>query len=114
MARGGRRPGAGRKPGGTSKAGPGKPAKRKIYESPIRAAEGRIRDRLPELVDVALRLALEDGNERMLIYCIDRILGKPTQPIDFYDAARRAAEERGLNPDRVIHLYEQLKRQKAG
>lgn len=38
--------------------------------------------------------------------------GLPTQQveIDFYDAARRAAEERGLNPDRVIHLYEQLKR----
>ena len=42
--------------------------------------------------------------------------GLPVQQVevDFHDAARRAAEERGLNPDRVIHLYEQLKRQKAG
>lgn len=83
-------------------------------QHPVKAAENKLRDRLPELVDKALELALEEGNDRMLIYCIDRILGKPTQPLDFYASARRAAEERGLNPDRVIHLYEQLKRQKAG
>lgn len=104
MARGGARPGAGRKR---------KTDKTKRL-GPVAAAESKLRDRLPELVDVALRLALEEENERLLIYCIDRILGKPTQPFDFHEAARRAAEERGLNPDRVIHLYEQLKRQKAG
>jgi hypothetical protein len=102
MARGGKRPGAGRKPKSEAR-----------QEPPVKAAENKLRDKLPELLDVALSLALEDRNERLLIYCIDRVLGKPTQPFDFYDAARRAAEERGLNPDRVIHLYEQMKRSKA-
>jgi hypothetical protein len=39
--------------------------------------------------------------------------GLPVQAVevDLYDGLRRVAEERGLNPDRVIHLYEQLKRQ---
>lgn len=113
MPRGGARPGAGRKKGDGKGVGQ-RPPKRKVYESPIREAEGRIRDRLPELVDMALKLALEGEDAKMVVYCIDRILGKPTQPFDFREAARRAAEERGLNPDRVIHLYEQLKRQKAG
>lgn len=102
MARGGKRPGAGRKPKAEAR-----------QEPPVKAAENKLRDRLPELVDVALSLALEDRNERLLIYCIDRILGKPMQPFDFYAEARRAAEARGLNPDRVIHLYEQMKRSKA-
>ena len=103
MARGGKRPGAGRKPKAIQRQQP-----------PVVAAESKLRDRLPELVDAALKLALEDGNERMLIYCIDRVLGRPTLPIDFLGAARKAAEDRGLNPDRVIHLYEQMKRQRAG
>jgi hypothetical protein len=102
MARGGRRPGAGR---------PAKAEKR--GETPVRVAERKLRDRLPELVDVALNLAIEEANERMLIYCIDRVLGKPTQPIDVYDAARRLAEERGLDPDRVINLFDAIKRRQA-
>lgn len=38
--------------------------------------------------------------------------GLPVQAVelDIYDAARRAAEERGLDPERVITLYETLKR----
>lgn len=79
-------------------------------EPPVKAAENKLRDRLPELVDVALRLALEEDNERMLIYCIDRILGRPAQPIDVVDTARRLALERNLDPDRVIYLLDVIKR----
>lgn len=103
MAKGGRRPGAGRKPKRLNPA----------TQSPIKIAELKLAENLPKLVDVALQLAL-DGDKALLVYCIDRVLGRPTQPFDFHAAARRAAEERGLNPDRVIHLYEQLKRQKVG
>lgn len=102
-------------PRGGKRVGAGRPAKaEKRTETPVRVAERKLRDRLPELVDKALELALEGGDTKMLVYCIDRVLGRPTQPFDFHAAARRAAEDRGLNPDRVIHLFEQLKRQKAG
>ena len=42
--------------------------------------------------------------------------GMPTQPIelDFYDAARREAQARGLDPDKVISLYERMKQQGRG
>lgn len=38
--------------------------------------------------------------------------GLPVQmvEVDIYDAARRLAEERGLDPDKVISLYESIKR----
>lgn len=113
MPRGGRRPGAGRKPGGTSKPGPGRTPKRKVAPGPVRAAEDKIRDRLPDLVDVALELAIDTKNERMLVYCIDRVLGKPTQPIDVLDTVRQLARERGHDPDRVVRLFEQRKKSRA-
>ena len=102
MARGGKRPGAGRKPKAEAR-----------QEPPVKAAENKLRDRLPELVDVALSLAIEGRNERMLIYCIDRVLGKPTQPVDMLDAVRQIAVARNLDPDRVINLYEAIKRKRA-
>lgn len=96
---GGKRPGSGRRPKAAAR-----------QEPPVRAAENKLRDRLPELVDVALEMALKDRDARMLVYCIDRVLGKPAQPIDVYDAVRRLAVERNLDPDRVIYLYEAIKR----
>lgn len=97
--RGGRRPGAGRKPKRLDPA----------TQTPIKRAELMLAENLPKLVDVALKLAL-GGDKAMLTYCIDRVLGRPTQPIDVYDAARRLATERGLDPDRVITLYDAIKR----
>lgn len=101
-AKGGRRPGAGRKPKRLDPA----------TQSPIKAAELKLSSNLPKLVDVALRLAL-DGDKALLVYCIDRVLGKPTQPIDIYGAARRLAVERGVDPERVINLFEAIKRRAA-
>lgn len=103
MARGGARPGAGRK----------RKAEKNRHVGPVVSAENKLRDRLPELLDVALGLAIEERNERMVIYCIDRVLGKPSQPIDLLDTARRLALERNLDPDRVIYLLDVIKRRGA-
>jgi hypothetical protein len=79
---GGRRPGAGRKP------------KAERFASKIAAAEKRIADRLPDLVDRLFELAdgvtiqktdseggvdiyTQPPNIRALVYLVDRILGKP-------------------------------------
>ncbi|MGV3723808.1 MAG: hypothetical protein ACO1SX_23160 [Actinomycetota bacterium] len=83
MGSGGRRPGAGRKP------------KAERFARPIAAAEKRIADRLPRLVDAIFDLAEgvqvedvdADGETRTYrrppdfkaaSYLLDRIMGKPT------------------------------------
>lgn len=115
---------------GGHRAGAGRPPKHVIAETPIRAAERKIRDKLPWLVDKLLELSggiheeksIGDGavlvykrapDRQAAEYLIDRIMGKPTQPVDVYDAARRLAEERGLDPDKVISIYDGLKRRRA-
>lgn len=88
--KGGRRPGAGRKP---------KLLHRVIRLTPIQQAEGKIVDKLPWLVDKLMELAegiheektIGDGvvlvykqppDRQACAYLIDRILGKPALPID--------------------------------
>jgi hypothetical protein len=85
--RGGRRPGAGRKPKGLRLA---------QHLTPIQAAEGRICDKLPWLVDKLFELAdgvyaekqLANGvslvyqqvpDRRSITYLIDRVLGKAVE-----------------------------------
>lgn len=99
MAHGGKRNGAGRKP---------KAAYRQ--SSPVQAAENKLRDRLPELVDEAIRQALEDHSEAQTRYCIDRILGKAVQPIDLdvKRAADRLASATGADPEFLIRRAQQL------
>jgi hypothetical protein len=77
--------------------------------SPVQTAQQKLHDALPDLVDRAIALAKE-GNYKMLVYCIDRVLGSPVKTIAIEDEARRIAEARGLDPDRVVHLFEDLKR----
>lgn len=119
--KGGRRVGAGRKPN----------AMRSLAnKTPIQAAEGLIRDRLPWLVEKLLELVEgvevqetdRRGQTRIYTtppdrqaaeYLIDRVMGKPTQPVDVYDAARRLAEERGLDPAKVVSIYDGLKKKRA-
>lgn len=84
MSRGGARPGAGR------------PATRVKHARPIAQAEKRIADRLPEVADAMLELALgawveerdADGGKRVYrkapdpkagVYLLDRIMGRPLQ-----------------------------------
>jgi hypothetical protein len=74
MPRGGRRPGAGRKP--TKRYTPMVRDEAVVYESPVPRAEQRLCAALPDLVDIAIGLA-RAGDRRMLVYCIDRVLGSP-------------------------------------
>lgn len=119
---GGKRQGAGRK----SKA-----VKRVMHATPIQLAEGMIFDRLPWLVGKLFELAdgvhqektLKDGVTTVIYqqppdrqaaeYLIDRVMGKPTQPVDVYNTARRLAEERGLDPDKVVSIFDGLKKKRA-
>ena len=109
MASGGKREGAGRKP------------TREKYAGKVAAAEKKIADRLPDIVDAALDLALgvvvqekdeETGEERIYTkpgcyrsqqYLLNRILGTPTQvqdvtvqdkgPLEVTAGARTQAEK---------------------
>lgn len=96
---GGKRVGSGRKP---------KSAHRQ--EAPVKAAENKLRDRLPELVDEAIRQALEDHSETQTRYCIDRVLGKAVQPVDLEvnRAAARLAAAIGADPEFLIRRAQQL------
>lgn len=88
--RGGKRPGAGRKPTAF---------KRVIHDTPVQAAEKKIAARLPWLVDKLMELAegvheeKQVGEGTTLVYkqppdrqacqyLIDRILGKPMLPVE--------------------------------
>lgn len=99
MAKGGRRPGAGRKPKRLNPA----------TQSPIKIAELKLAENLPKLVDVALQLAL-GGDKPLLVYCIDRVLGRPTQTIDLdiRRAADRLAAATGADPEFLIRRAQQL------
>lgn len=80
---------------GGPRPGSGRPRKTEVHEAPIAAAERRIGDHLPEVIDSLLELALgvtveePDGNGgvrvyrrppnyRACSYLIDRVMGKPT------------------------------------
>lgn len=106
--KGGFRPGAGRKP---KRLHP-------ITLSPIRLAEVRLSEKLPELVEVALMMALgtEDvpPDKAMLIYCIDRVLGRTIQPISVETQVDEIAADFGVGPERVTSIVERLKAKRTG
>lgn len=101
--KGGARPGAGRKPKRLNPA----------TMSPIKLAELTLANNLPKLVDVALRLALE-GDKALLMYCIDRVLGRTVQPIDITTQVQEIAAEYGVEPERVTSIVERLRQKRAG
>lgn len=102
--KGGRRPGAGRKP---KRLNP-------VTQSPIKIAELKLAENLPKLVDVALKMAL-DGDKSLITYCIDRVLGRPTQPIDLdvRRAAERLASATGADPEFLIRRAQQIAAENA-
>lgn len=102
--RGGPRPGSGRK------------AKRRdpVSQSPIRQAELLLAENLPALVKVVLRLALEEEDKQMLVYSIDRVLGRTVQPIDITQQVTDIAADFGVEPERVTSIVEKLKAKRAG
>lgn len=101
MAKGGRRPGAGR---------PRKEDAKRRQPGPVRKAEEKFRDALPKLADVALELALKNKDQKMVMYCLNRALGAPTQPIDLEvsKAAARLAAAIGADPEFLIRRAQQL------
>jgi hypothetical protein len=101
--RGGFRPGSGRKP---KRLDP-------VTLSPIRIAELTLAKNLPALVDVALQLAL-DGDRTLLVYCIDRVLGRTIQPISIETQVAEIATDFGVEPERVTSIIERLKARQAG
>ena len=103
-SRGGKRPGAGRKP---KRLNP-------MTLAPIKVAELKLAKNLPALVDAALALALEERDKAMIVYCIDRVLGRTVQPIDVTHQVEEIAAEFGVEPDRVTSIVERLKAKRAG
>lgn len=116
--RGGPRPGAGRKPAAVRAL---------IHATPIQAAEGKIRERLPWLVDQMLILAegfeiqRTDARGRLRIYSappdraaieylIDRVLGKPTQPVDVLSTVRIMAQQAGLSDEETLAAVAEAER----
>lgn len=118
--RGGSRPGAGRKPKGLKKA---------LHQTPVQLAEAKIAAKLPWLVDKLLELAggvqcerlLRDGtavvyteppDRQAAEYLIDRIMGKPTQPVDVdlqvQRAVERIADELGVDATEVLAEAERI------
>lgn len=110
---GGKRPGAGR------------PRTAVVHESPIRQAERKIVDRLPWLVDQLIVLAegvmvettaltgetvvyKKPPDRASCEYLMDRIMGKPTQPLDVRERAQRIADELGMPVAEVLAEAERI------
>lgn len=102
--RGGKRPGAGRKPGLRLEP---------RAQSPIRIAELRLASHLPELVEKAVEMALA-GDRALLAYCIDRVLGRAIQPVDVTMQADQIAADFGVEPARVTSIIERLRQKRTG
>jgi hypothetical protein len=119
-ARGGARPGSGRKPS---------VIKRAAHASPIQQTEAKISGKLPWLVDQMLILAegvqiqktdargrtrvwSEPPDRAAIEYLMDRVMGKPTQPVDMkllvQEAAARIAAELGVDAAEVLAEAERI------
>lgn len=90
--------------------------KRATYAFPIQQAEAKISERLPWLVDQLLILAegvtvqktdarghkrvwSEPPDRAAIEYLMDRVMGKPTQPIDLLATVRSMAAQAGLSEE---------------
>lgn len=105
--KGGRRPGAGR---------PRKEDAVRRQIGPVRKAEEAFREALPDLAKVVLEAALKHKDLKMAVYCINRALGAPTQPVDIdvQRAANRIASATGADPEFLIRRAQQLAAENAG
>lgn len=116
--RGGKRPGSGR-PKGT--------VKRVIHQTSIQAAEGKIRDRLPWLVDKMLELAdgveiertdrqgqrriySEPPDREAIKYLMDRVMGKAVQPVSLVDEVRALAAREGFSDEETAEAVAEAER----
>jgi hypothetical protein len=54
-----------------------------------------------------------DGDKAMVVYCIDRVLGRTVQPIAIESQVDEIAADFGVEPERVTSIVERLKAQRA-
>lgn len=115
MARGGARPGAGRKPQGIYPPIDLGSIAYRDGETPVALTQRVMSEQLPNLLRVALIKATKEGDARMLIYCFDRLLGSPVQPVDLEvsKAAARLAAAIGADPEFLIRRAQQLASENA-
>lgn len=103
-------------PSGRPKRKPITDSLRAELEQPVRGKSGKTKRQA--LVDRLLLIALT-GKRSEALPAMKLIFayadGLPTQQVevDVYDVARELAQARGLDPERVINLYEQIKRRRA-
>ncbi len=110
---------------GGARPGSGRPPKAVLAETPIRQAEKKIRDRLPWIVDRLFELAegvrvessgltgepivyQKPPDRGACEYLMDRIMGKPMQPVDVRERAQRVADELGVPVAAVIAEAERI------
>jgi hypothetical protein len=109
-------PGQSGNPGGRKRTKPISDSLRTELEQPVRGKSGKTKRQA--LVDRLLLIALT-GKRTEALAAMKLIFsytdGLPTQQVevDVYDVARELAQARGLDPERVINLYEQIKRRRA-
>jgi hypothetical protein len=65
------------------------------------------------MVDLAISLALA-GDRGLLVYLIDRVLGKAVQPISIDLQVPEIAADFGVPEERVSSVVERLKAKRAG
>jgi hypothetical protein len=104
---------------------------RAIHASPVRAAEKKIADLLPWLVDKMVELVegveVQETDRRGQIkvyttppdrqaaeYLMDRVMGKATQPIAIEEQVDEIAADFGVEPARVTSIIERLKAKRTG
>jgi hypothetical protein len=116
--KGGARPGAGRKPAGI---------KRVIHASPIQIVEAKISAKLPWLADKLFELAegvqvqkidrkghrriySEPPDRQAIESLIDRVMGKPTQPVSLVDKVREMAAAEGFTDEETAAAVAEAER----
>lgn len=94
---------------------------------PVQAAESKIRDKLPWLVDKLFELAegvevqkrdrqgqtrvySEIPDREAIKYLMDRVMGKPVQPIDLRDKIRELALAEGLTDEEATEAVAEAER----
>lgn len=109
-------PGQSGNPGGRRKTKPITDSLRAELEQPVRGKSGKTKRQA--MVDRLLLIALT-GKRTEALAAMKLILaytdGLPVQQVevDVYDVARELAQARGLDPERVVNLFETIKRKRA-
>jgi hypothetical protein len=116
VPRGGKRPGAGRKPQGVYPPIDLGVIAYQDGETPVALTQRVMAEQLPNLLRVALIKATKEGDARMLIYCFDRLLGSPVQPIDLEirRVAEKVAAQTGADPEWLIKRAQEIAAEASG